>query len=321
MPVQRPRLASMLLVLPLLALTPAPARADVDVGAAALQTRVLQNDIDNFKAVAMQIVGPYTLNYKHTVTKTTSAGGHDYQSHKTYTCATTVSFATTQTGLVNAVTGVPDGISALESATADLTTWSGLVPGVSAQFNALVAQETELKASSQTAPVSVEDKDTFDASLTQARKLIVDSTVYLQTSLQSMVLFIGQSSDYQNAVSAAIATASASAIPNLNAASDSIKKQGCPNGLGGDYARIQGDIDGWIDRLRQAEATSAADSGTAQQSAADLAAFAIASQENLRSIQDELESAGTQDPGSFIQRLDLSVAQGQWNAIAAAVTK
>ena len=309
------------LILPVLASLIGPARADVDVSAAVAQIQMLQGDIDAFNATAVQVVGPYVLNYQYTVVKTIVIDGRVQKNPFTYYCSTWISFTSTQQGLVGTVQAAPSGIAALQTATQALRTWNGLVPGTSARFDALVAQENQLRVSSQAGSVTDDQKLEFDASLSQTQISISASNDYMRDSSQSMVLFIQQSVDYQNIVSEAIKVAGASATQMLDSANNTIKGQGCPSGLGDDYNRIQGDIYGWIDRLNAAEAQSAGDSRVAQKSAADLSAFALGSQQNLASVQKELAAAGTQDYATFIQQLDLSVAQAQWNAIAAQAAK
>lgn len=306
-----------LLVLPVLAGLAGPAHAEVDFSTAVTQTKVLQGDIEAFNAVAVQAVGPYKQSYEHTVVTQTVIDGRIYTNHFTYHCATTIDFGSIQKQLVNTVQAVPTGIAALQNATDALTKWNGVVPATSARFNALVEQQKQLQISSQTGFISDDQKRAFDDSLNLTQDSIGSSTFYLQQSSQAMALFIQQSTDYQKTVSQAINLAGNSTTQTLDNANNDIKKQGCPSGLGGDYQRIQGDFNAWIGRLNDAEAKSANDSTSAQKGAADLAAFSLASQQNLASIQKELAAAAAQDYATFIQQLDISVAQSQWNAIAA----
>jgi hypothetical protein len=276
------------------------------------------NQVSNMRSVASKSIGPYPFHTRCTWCSAKEWWGLGLCTEETTeTWDTNVDFTWTRQGLTSILDRSQRYANTFSDSYRPTQSWLKGLPEFSAKFDTaadivLTVQE-EIKAG---VGPNFQQRILVTQVLQNLSNDLNRSVSLLQNGTSTLAAFLQQQSSYRQAIQQSINGADQSAQQALASLENQSKTHPCQDGLNEKYTKIREDFSSSLQEISGAFQNLEGSSREAEKSLAQLLGAVVNFQTELNSVLDSVNAARDEKLGSFLKRLNLSIAKEQWRSIA-----
>nr|WP_320016876.1 hypothetical protein [uncultured Desulfobacter sp.] len=277
-----------------------------------------QNDVKSMRAVVEKPLGPYKLHTKCTWCIEKAWWGIGFcTKNRTETWNANVDFSYTRKGLQQVLQKADQNAATFLKSYEPTQQWINSLPEFSTNFNrtadVILSIQQDIKAGN--GPTD-QQQITVTQALEQLMADLQNSSEQLKRGISALSASLQKQSAYREAIKKAIGGADQSANAALTRLRNQSKTHHCQGGLNEKFAQIRADFDRSIQEISAAFQRLEVSSHAAEKDIAFLLGSIVTDQTQLQNVLNLLKAAKKDQLGSFIEKLHLSAAIKQWEAIA-----